>query len=719
MATVIGSLLDDEILPTGSSAGVSGIVTDGADHIIGNLGADTIDGGDGADTIMDGAPGGPAASDNRPDALRGGDGADSIVSDAGRDTIWGDAGADTIIVAPSSDQNVNVRIFADGLDSIALFSRNVDIIVSGTDLTGLTILANNPRTTLVILASAPVLIPDRFGFMGIDELVAEDLHLRGGDADNNIDLIAMRLTLVGTRGLYEAEGGNDTVTTTRGTPLILDGGAGNDSLTGFDAADSLIGGVGDDTLDGARAADTLAGGTGNDLYLLDHEDDRVIERGLGADTVRASADHALGTGVEVLALGGGARRGTGNALANLIIGTTGNDSLDGDRGDDTLRGGAGNDLYRLDASGDRVEDSGGADTVLAAQDHTLGAGIEALSLLGAADLDGTGNGLANRLVGNAGANSLRGLDGADTLDGRGGADTMEGGGGHDRYLVDHAGDVLVDAAGIDTVLARLDWTLATGFERLTLLGAAGLGGTGNAANNVLVGNAGANSLAGLGGHDLLDGRAGADTMDGGAGNDTLVVDHAGDVLLDAAGIDLVRASRDWVLGADFENLELLAGAVSGTGNGAANRISGNAALNALSGGAGADTLLGGGGPDFLTGGPGADLFLQPARGLGTDELMDFVKGEDRIGLSAAAFGLPVGDLPLGRFFVALGSPSGTAPAGTAVLIGVLPNPFGGSGATREELWFDPDGGGPLAPERLFVIGSGTTLLLGAGDILVV
>ena len=66
-------------------------------------------------------------------------------------------------------------------------------------------------------------------------------------------------------------------------------------------------------------------------------------------------------------------------------------------------------------------------------DTTLVDVLEHLTLLGIADLKGTGNAGNNQITGNAGKNLLRGLDGNDVIDGGLGADTMEGGLGADTY----------------------------------------------------------------------------------------------------------------------------------------------------------------------------------------------------------------------------------------------------------------------------------------------
>ncbi|NML15700.1 calcium-binding protein [Azohydromonas caseinilytica] len=251
------------------------------------------------------------------------------------------------------------------------------------------------------------------------------------------------------------------------------------------------------------------------------------------------------------------------------------------------------------------------------------------------------------LFGGAGNDSLSGGAGNDTLDGSLGADQLVGGAGSDTYIVDNAGDRVLDlnaaAAEIDTVLAGVSWTLGVNVENLQLTGSAALNGTGNAAHNLITGNAAANTLSGDAGNDTLNGGAGNDLLIGGTGNDTYVVDAVGDRVTEtstlATEIDTVQAAVSYALGANVENLVLLgAAALNGTGNAANNVITGNAAANTLDGGAGNDVLIGGAGTDRLTGGIGNDVFRFAAwtdLGLGTarDVITDFTRGQDRIDLS--------------------------------------------------------------------------------------
>jgi Ca2+-binding RTX toxin-like protein len=304
----------------------------------------------------------------------------------------------------------------------------------------------------------------------------------------------------------------------------------------------------------------------------------------GVTLARLSSSHVTFANGSKLLIGDNTPATANDGLANTLTGTAWGDYLDGLGGADTLTGGDGNDVYVVDNAGDKVIETNTSatqiDTVRSSlANYTLPTNVENLRLLGAGNLNGTGNGLANVLTGNGGNNALTGGFGNDTLNGGGGADTLTGGDGNDTYEVDNAGDKAVETNAsptqIDTVQSYLtNYTLPAYVENLWLMGAGNLNGAGNALNNILYANAGNNSLNGGSGLDTISyqyATAGvkvslnttAAQATGGSGSDTLV---------------------------SIENL---------TGSAYADTLIGNAAANVLNGLGGTDTLNGGGGNDTL------------------------------------------------------------------------------------------------------------------------
>ena len=197
----------------------------------------------------------------------------------------------------------------------------------------------------------------------------------------------------------------------------------------------------------------LSFNTGNDVYTLDSSAvvQTVWDAG-GTDTLSATSpgnavtiDLRPGQYSQVngsqgrlgIAYNVSIENAIGGAGNDLLIGNSVNNRLDGGAGNDTLTGGAGDDTYIADSALDVVSEGvgDGLDTVLASVDYILPNNVENLSLIGIGSIDGTGNGIANSLVGNDNANLLSGGRGDDTFVGGGGRDTLVGGVGNDRYTV--------------------------------------------------------------------------------------------------------------------------------------------------------------------------------------------------------------------------------------------------------------------------------------------
>ena len=355
-----------------------------------------------------------------------------------------------------------------------------------------------------------------------------------------------------------------------------------------------------------------------------------------ADVVVSSATYQLENGIENLTLTGSADvDGTGNSVGNKMAGNSGANTLDGGAGKDTLTGGAGNDTYVVDNSGDIVTETavgtGSAltDTVESSVSWTLGANIENLTLIGADNINGTGNGAANQIIGNSGNN---------ILDGKAGADTLIGGLGNDTYILDNPNDVVAEGpdGGIDTIQIaynntttasieiNLDEGIYANIENVIVKGTGLFSFIGDEENNFLAGNASVNTIVGNGGDDVLDGGVGADSMQGGSGNDTYFVDNSNDKVEETDNIpsgpelgrglelgdtiDKVVASINYLLLDYVEDLTLTGAALIGTGNELDNILVGNVGANKLMGLVGTDTLDGGGGADTLEGGADDDTY---------------------------------------------------------------------------------------------------------------
>lgn len=401
---------------------------------------------------------------------------------------------------------------------------------------------------------------------------------------------AKSLTLAGT-AVNGTGNGDDNKIVGNALNNMLDGGAGNDTL---------LGGAGNDTLLGGQGADTMTGGAGDDTYFVDNIKDVVREDVSGSggiDTVNITgagfSTYTLGYGVDNLFVyTSTGMKITGNTTANEITGSNGNDVIEGLTGADTLSGrdgndtlqggdgsdtlyggggsdiltgGAGNDVldggvgidrmtggigddtYGVTTTSDKIVElaNEGTDTVRSSISWTLGTNLENLELVDAA-ANATGNAYANRLTGNNGNN---------ILDGKSGTDTMVGRGGDDSYVVDNAGDKVIEQAGEgkDTVNSSVSWTLGANVEALRLTGNAA-NGTGNRDANWISGNDIANTLDGGEGNDVLIGNGGNDKLIGGMGGDTLTGGAGADRFVFLALTDLPAVKgRDTVT--DFSHAD--------------------------------------------------------------------------------------------------------------------------------------------------------------------
>lgn len=424
--------------------------------------------------------------------------------------------------------------------------------------------------------------------------------------DKATSILAANQSFIGFGSLIEnATGGagNDTLTGNDAANL-LQGGAGADSLTGGKGADTLMGGDGDDTLAGDSAtndngSDVLQGGTGSDTYIwgLGRGTDIVSDQGATAD-------------VDTLRVVGGLAPG------DLLLNRSGNDLI-----------------VRVRTNGESV-------TVVG---HFAGNAIERIVFDDATQWDAAA--IASRVTQGLtdGDDYYMGTPDAETVDGRGGNDSLYGGSGDDTLsggdgndiLQGHSGnDVLNGDAGADTINGGMGDDLITGGAGDDVFSSSDgtdtfVFGRGDGADilNVTLTPDRATTVrlrAGVAPTDLQlsAGQFGRDIAISVASTaDSFTLKNFLDQAKDAAAIATLRF--EFADGTVWTGAQVLQQVFAGT--------SGNDYLvalsegSAISGGAGSDTLMGGAGNDSLDGGAGLDTL---SGGAGNDVL---INGESMMG----------------------------------------------------------------------------------------
>ena len=367
-------------------------------------------------------------------------------------------------------------------------------------------------TAFVILAEGPsATVIDNSGTISSasDDAIklgaGDDVIYNSGTIKGDIDLGGGNNRFIGTTGslfgTITAGAGADRIWGGAGDDLISSGGGagvvhgrgGDDALNGGAIQDILYGEEGSDILDSgdADSINTLYGGAGDGLYYIHSTLDLISERAYGGSgidgvVVIGAFDFSLSDRVHIkgdvedLTLSGLTGQeninGTGNALDNKILGTSGgsnilsglggDDDMDGRAGNDTLIGGAGADFLKGGLGTDIASYETSQTSVTVALDGSLAATGDALGDtfysvegLRGANVAGAGDILRLNISGNAisgllGDDTLDGGSSADKLNGGAGSDTLIGGAGSDWFIYaapDEGGDTINDfISGTDT-----------------------------------------------------------------------------------------------------------------------------------------------------------------------------------------------------------------------------------------------------------------------------
>jgi Ca2+-binding RTX toxin-like protein len=561
------------------------------------------------------------------DILVGDSGNDTIIGEDGKDTAFLGAGKDLYVWNPGDGSDV-VEGEAD-IDTVRLNGSQGSEIITVTPNAGRTLLTRNGAIVLDIndveriqvraLGGADSIWLDDLTTTDV-RLVAIDLAAKAGGtlADGRTDTVRVNGG-IGDDAIIVGLSGAKIVTTGLAASasiahadardvLVIDGGGGNDAIKAGGLAAGkmsllLQGGAGDDTVRGSAGNDTVRGGAGNDVASLGAGNDVYAwNTGDGNATVRGQA------GIDTLRLKSGAT-GDQFIISNLgghahVVHSGGNETIDLDDVERIrILAGAGFDTVF-------VQDLSGTDVKQVAIDLVLSGGV------GDGEVDpihvsGTGGGdkitaaLSGALVSITGLSAQVTIAHVDWIDSL----TIHG----------DDGDDVISAATIPA--SKLMFFVEGGDGNDFITGSAGANQLeGELGNDTVRGNAGDDFITGHNGNDRLEGGAGEDTLSGGVGRDLLLGGVGDDFLFGNDGNDRLNG------GAGNDNLD------------------GEYGNDVLIGGAGDDRFLGWDGNDTMIGGAGNDTVLYVAGFLDHDVFLDFdgnpADGQDRLDFDTIFDGFP-------------------------------------------------------------------------------
>jgi Ca2+-binding RTX toxin-like protein len=290
-----------------------------------------------------------------------------INDDLSADVIAGNAGADWFFEFTSDPDTltgfgVDDRLatstapYAPSLQSASI-SGSVLTITAGSaaDEIEIDYLIGTDEISVNVGGASPDAFTITFPAAGLTDV---SIGLGAGNDLLDVDLTGLAGVLVTVKGNI----GNDTITVLSPGGSDVDGGGGDDVITGSIFADKLRGGTNNDQIDGgAGGADQLIGDAGNDTLILAGSSSVTALGGDGNDIINASA----ATGSTNLQGGNNDDSITGGSGTNFIRGDAGVDTINNGTGNSVVLGGTGDDLLTSGGGFSIFVGQGGADTITA------------------------------------------------------------------------------------------------------------------------------------------------------------------------------------------------------------------------------------------------------------------------------------------------------------------------------------------------------------------
>lgn len=690
----------------------------------------TVDGGAGNDTIL---------GSNGVDLLLGGDGNDFIDGQQGNDVIFLGAGNDVMQWDPGDGSDVvegqdgtdtmrfngsaaNETFAASANGGRVLFTRNVgNIVMDLNDMEAIQLNALGGADTITINdlsgTDARAVNVSLAGTLGgtSGDAAADTVIANATNGNNNVQIVGsgsafsvlglpVQINVTQSEGandaiVINALGGDDTINATGlgvgVVKLTVDGGAGNDTITGSIGADVLLGGEGNDFIEGKQGNDLALMGAGNDVFQWGPGDGNdTVEGQEGNDTLRFLGSNA-GENINIVANGARVLFTRDVAAVTMDLDDVEVVEFRAQGGADNILIGdlSGTDVTRVDVDLRGV--AGGADGAVDTVTVNATPGADVFGVFGDAggvtvfglparvnifQQDSTDrlvlNGLggddvidASSLAANAIQLTVNGGLGNDVIIGGAGNDLINGGDGNDLALMGAGDDVFVwnpgddndtleGQTGFDTML----FNGANVSENITIFANGGramffrnvanvtmdtndverftfnaLGG----ADNIVV-----NDLTGTDVREIDINLASSTGVGDGAPDRVQIDATAGEDVIqafgDAAGISVIGlTSRINITRSEAANDQLLIMGGAGDDVIDASGVAAGAIMLTLDGGDGNDILIGSDGDDVLIGGNGDDVLIG---GLGNDiiiggpgddfEIQGFTSSQDVLDLRA-------------------------------------------------------------------------------------
>ena len=321
------------------------------------------------------------------DSLNGGNGNDTYVftttAALGTDTLTDSAGSDLLDFSASSTLGSTVNL---GQTTSQVVNSNLSLIL--TSATAFENINGSSLNDFFTGNSASNVLRggagnDTYRFNAGTAQGSDTIDESGGGIDT-LDFttttavaVNVDLSLSGSQTVH----GNLTLNLGSGTNLenliggsqsdTLAGNANNNLIDGNSGNDTITAGDGDDTLIGNAGNDTLSGGNGNDVYQL------KASVALGTDTLTEAAnggqdllDFSSSTSAVVVDLGSTVLQTVNTNLKltlssdvnfEFLVGSSGNDTLNGNAANNVILGGAGNDTINGRDGADVLVGGSGAD----------------------------------------------------------------------------------------------------------------------------------------------------------------------------------------------------------------------------------------------------------------------------------------------------------------------------------------------------------------------